>query len=75
METVEEFDTWLRNRWNEKEVLLDQHARTGRFPSQINKGDSITTEIKLDHWWGIWQIGAVLGPVVLCIVIARLLFG
>lgn len=62
LETLEDFHAWLIERWNEKELLLEEHARTGQFPSSINQGKSITTEVKLGHWWEIWQLGAVLAP-------------
>lgn len=60
--TLEDFHAWLMARWNEKEALLAEHAKTGRFPSSINHGESITTEVKLGRWWEIGQLGAVLGP-------------
>lgn len=63
LESLEDFHAWLIERWNEKEVLLGEHAKTGHFPSSINQGKSITTEVKLGHWWEIWQLGAVLGPI------------
>lgn len=63
LETPEDFHAWLIERWDEKEVLLAEHAKTGEFPSSINQGKSIATEVKLGHWWEIWQLGAVLGPV------------
>ena len=28
----EEFDLWLRERWHEKDALLEQYLTTGRFP-------------------------------------------
>ena len=63
LETPEDFHAWLTERWDEKEVLLAEHAKTGQFPSSIAQGKSIATEVKLGHWWEIWQLGAVLGPV------------
>lgn len=63
LETLEDFHAWLIERWNEKEALLDEHSKTGNFPSSINQGKSITTEVKLGRWWEIWQLGAVLAPI------------
>ena len=62
LETLEDFHTWFIERWNEKEALLEQHATKGQFPSSINQGKSISTEVKLARWWEIWQLGAVLAP-------------
>ncbi|CAF9929200.1 hypothetical protein IMSHALPRED_007850 [Imshaugia aleurites] len=63
LETLEDFHAWLMERWNEKEALLKEHARTGHFPSSINQGKSITTELQLGRWWEILQTGAVLAPI------------
>ena len=62
LETLEDFHVWLIERWNDKEALLEQHAKTGQFPSSINQGESITTGIRLGRWWEIWQFAAVLAP-------------
>lgn len=61
LDTLDDFHAWLIERWNEKEVLLEEHARTGRFPSSI---DSVTTEVRLDRWWEILQLGAILAPLI-----------
>ena len=63
LETLDDFHAWLIERWNDKETLLEEHAKIGRFPSSINQGRSITTQVKIGHWWEILQLGAVLGPV------------
>lgn len=60
--TPEAFHAWLMERWNEKEVLLAEHARTGTFPSAIDA--LVTTEVRLGRWWEVLQLGAVLAPVV-----------
>lgn len=57
LKTLEAFDAWLRERWNEKDVLLEQHAKTGRFPSEEKP---IVTEVKLEHWMELWAIYGVL---------------
>lgn len=33
------FDTWLRERWIEKDALMEQYMQTGRFPA-LEEGDS-----------------------------------
>lgn len=57
LESLEAFDAWLRERWNEKEVLLDQQKRTGSFPSDAAP---IVTEVKLGHWMELWGIYGLL---------------
>ncbi|MCJ1460835.1 hypothetical protein MMC28_011217 [Mycoblastus sanguinarius] len=59
LSTLEEFNAWLRDRWNEKELLLEKHSKTGQFPSSLSHGGSLTTEVKLAHWWELWRLGAV----------------
>jgi len=57
LESLEAFDAWLRERWNEKDVLLEQHANTGSFPSAEKP---IVTEVKLRHWMELWGIYGLL---------------
>lgn len=53
-------------------MLLEEHMRTGRFPSSINHGEAIATEVRLGHWWEVWQLGAVLVPLLTGVfVVAR----
>ena len=61
LESLEDFHAWLMERWNEKEVLLEEHAKTGLFPSSI---DPISTEVKLGRWWEIFQLCAVVAPLI-----------
>ncbi|PKY05383.1 acyltransferase [Aspergillus campestris IBT 28561] len=35
LEDQAEFDTWLRERWAEKDLLMDQYFETGRFPTEL----------------------------------------
>ena len=56
LDTLETFDGWLRERWNEKEALLEQHAGTGSFVDS----NPIVTEVKLGHWTELWGIYGVL---------------
>ena len=67
LETLDDFHTWLIARWHEKETLLEQHAKTGQFPSSINDGVPITTAVKLGRWWEVLQFGAVLAPVFIAV--------
>ena len=62
LENLEDFHAWLIARWDEKEILLEHHAKMGQFPSSINEGKSIATEVKLGRWWEIGQLCAVLAP-------------
>ncbi len=75
LESLEDFHAWLIERWNEKEVLLEEHAKTGRFPSAINEGTPITTQVKLGRWWEIFQLGAVLGPLLVGVFALARAFG
>ena len=67
------FDEWMRERWREKDDLLEQYVSTGRFPaheipaSEKNRftvdnstGGFIETEVRTKHWWEIFQIFAIL---------------
>lgn len=64
------FDAWLRERWHEKDVLINEFLATGRFPAtpyavkghvnNITKEGHIETEVKLAHWWEIGNIFVVL---------------
>ena len=71
---TEAFNMWLLSRWEEKEALLEQYARNGRFPADegydtdgkpgvgMTKGAGfIETQVRLAHWYGVLQIFSVLG--------------
>lgn len=53
LETLEAFDEWLQGQWREKDKLLEEHAKTGRFPSP--QGEYVSTEVQLSHWWELWR--------------------
>lgn len=61
------FEEWLRDRWYEKDALMEQYLTTGRFPPSPEdvrakgQGDFIETEVKTRHWWEFIQIFVVLG--------------
>lgn len=59
----DKFDTWLLDRWREKDELLEQFYDTGRFPTDAageGKGELIETEVKVQHRYEIGQIFVVL---------------
>ncbi|KAL9601183.1 MAG: hypothetical protein Q9219_002683 [cf. Caloplaca sp. 3 TL-2023] len=73
---TEAFSSWLHTRWQEKEALIEQYARNGRFPadeghdsegepgSGMTKGAGfIETEVKLAHWYEILNMFSVLGAI------------
>lgn len=37
VEDAQQFELWLRQRWLEKEQLLEQYVRDGRFPADQGK--------------------------------------
>lgn len=73
------FDDWLRERWGEKDELLDRFVQTGSFDDggkvEAKKGDgSVRFPLELRRWYevgGAFSYGAALvllylgGPVVL----------
>ena len=71
LETLESFDAWLRARWDEKDELLAEHARTGHFPSDLDCKKPIATEVKLRHWTEIGSIAGVLALVTAGVVASR----
>ena len=66
----EKFDLWLRERWYEKDALIEEYLTTGRFPGIVPaakemangamKEEYIETEVKLAHWWEVGSIFVVL---------------
>lgn len=73
LENQESFDVWLRERWYEKDALMEEYLSTGRFPPNkpvskeqgsipngVVNGDYIETEVKPKHWWEISQLFVVL---------------
>jgi len=66
----ETFDQWMKDRWYEKDALLEQYMTTGRFPALagLAKSDDsqdgfIETEVKPKHWWEVGNIFVVLSTV------------
>jgi len=67
----EEFDAWLRERWMEKDKLLDHFYRMGGFPEGEMKV-CVRTEVKLKNAFGdVFSIFAVLALVA---VVARIMY-
>lgn len=63
------FDAWTRERWYEKDALMETYTSTGRFPAmasapgEVNghKIDFIETEVRTKHWWDFLRIFVVIG--------------
>ena len=73
------FEKWLRNRWIEKDKLIELYLRTGRFPADrgVDKDVNgktrrgigyVEAEIKTFHWYEFLQVFAPIG------VLAMVLF-
>ena len=62
LDTPEEFDRWLRERWTEKDALMEQYICTGRFPANASgvKGH-IEAEVRTRYWWEFVKIFVMLG--------------
>ncbi len=71
--TQEEFDVWLRDRWYEKDALLEQYITTGRFPPSpaeaLTKGQEpfLETEVRTRYPWEFVQIFSVVGAFALVV--------
>lgn len=62
----EKFELWLRERWHEKDLLLEHFVEHGSFPTDkaaVNgassgaaKGEVVETEVKLGHWYEVFNI-------------------
>ena len=64
LDTQEEFDVWLRERWYEKDALMEQYVSTGRFPpspatSQGHEG-FLETEVRTRTKFEFLQIFVVI---------------
>lgn len=67
LDDPEKFELWLRERWHEKDLMLEHFVEHGSFPSDkaaINgavieggaKDDVVETEVKLGHWYEVFNI-------------------
>jgi hypothetical protein len=62
LDNQEEFDKWLRERWYEKDALLEEYVSTGRFPANgAGIKGHIETEVKTQHWWEFIKVYAMIG--------------
>lgn len=58
LETLDAFDGWLQDQWHEKDMLLETHAKTGKFPfTEVNY---VSTKVQLGHWWELWRFAGLL---------------
>ncbi|PYH94949.1 acyltransferase [Aspergillus ellipticus CBS 707.79] len=88
LEDQDEFDSWLRGRWTEKDQLLDEYYEAGRFPSELAGSIDVglgseerraaaaagyaETHVRLGHWVEIGRIFMVLIGVVVLCKIPKL---
>ncbi len=62
LENQEDFDKWLRERWYEKDALLEQYVSTGRFPANgAGTKGHLETEVKTEYWWEFVKIYMLAG--------------
>lgn len=69
LESTDEFDVWLRERWYEKDALMETYKSTGRFPPSVAapgqaKGESndyIETEVRTKYWYEFLRIFLIVG--------------
>ncbi|KAI1336352.1 acyltransferase-domain-containing protein [Xylariaceae sp. FL0016] len=62
LDSQEKFDVWLRERWYEKDALMEQYVSTGRFPANgAGIKGHIETEVKTQYWWEFVKIFVMLG--------------
>ncbi|KAI1003253.1 hypothetical protein K3495_g4959 [Podosphaera aphanis] len=71
LDDIEKFNLWLRERWLEKDALLEHFLIQGRFPARATNTTSpsakassdsnfIETEVKTNHWWEVCYIYVIL---------------
>ena len=46
--SLEDFDKWLQARWVEKEALLEEYERTGRFPTSLDEYSIERVSLRFD---------------------------
>lgn len=69
----DQFDVWLRERWYEKDAVMETYKTTGRFPPNVASHDGpsnldamdymdyIETEVRTKYWWEFLRIFVVVG--------------
>ncbi|KAK4162807.1 acyltransferase-domain-containing protein [Cladorrhinum sp. PSN259] len=81
LHSAEAFDAWIRDRWYEKDALMEQYISTGRFPetpaTPVKAGQEgfLETKVKTRYHFEFLQIFTVVGIVSLLPRIAARLFG
>lgn len=68
LESAEVFDEWLRERWYEKDAMMEQYLSTGRLPAsphatEDGQPEYIETEVRTRYPWEILKIFSVLSTV------------
>lgn len=62
LDSQEEFDKWMRERWYEKDDLMEQYIATGRFPANgAGTKGHLETEVRTKYWWEFVKIFVMLG--------------
>lgn len=67
LDDQDKFDEWLRERWYEKDALMEQYLTTGRFPPSpaeaVTSGHEgfLETEVRTRHWFEFLQVFVVVG--------------
>lgn len=56
------FDVWLREKWYEKDALIEEYLITGRLPAMPGGGvDFVEAEVRTRYPWEILQVFTVVG--------------
>ena len=75
LDDLKTFDLWLRDRWAEKDALMEYYMQKGRFPADVgsdNLGEGgkrrqgaghIETEVKPNNWYEILQVFAPIASI------------
>ena len=66
LETPEVFDQWMRDRWYEKDAIMEQYISTGRLPAtpqskSVDQPEYIETEVRTKYPWEMLQVFSVVG--------------
>lgn len=91
LDDQKEFDLWLRERWTEKDQLLQQCFETGRFPTElagtIDTDDAsiqqkaaasagyVEAYVRLSHWTEFGRVFTVLAVVTVLCRLAPSIYG
>lgn len=62
LDDQEEFDEWLRQRWYEKDAIMEQYVATGRFPANgAGIKGHIETQVRTKYPWEFLKIFVMVG--------------